>query len=123
MTASEEGLTKTYNRFHSPNERSAPVTKLRALQVELDKAVADAYGWSDLQLAHGFHDGKQGQRFTISPAARKEVLDRLLELNHQRYAEEAAKGLHEKTATRNKSDAAARKSKKASKGSPLLEGV
>ena len=35
-------------------------------------------------------------RFTISEAARREVLGRLLELNHQRYAEEVAAGLHEK---------------------------
>jgi hypothetical protein len=62
----------------------------------MDEAVARAYGWTDLDLGHDFHETKQGLRFTISPAARQEVLDRLLELNHQRYAEEVAEGLHEK---------------------------
>ena len=61
----------------------------------MDHAVAAAYGWSDLALDHGFHETAQGVRFTISEAARREVLGRLLELNHQRYAEEVAAGLHE----------------------------
>ena len=33
-------------------------------------------------------------RYTIHPDARKEILKRLLQLNHQLYAEEEAKGLH-----------------------------
>ena len=58
--------------------------------------MAAAYGWSDLDLGHGFHETKQGLRFTISEPARREVLARLLKLNHERYAEEVAQGLHEK---------------------------
>jgi hypothetical protein len=69
--------------------------------------VRDAYGWSDLDLDHGFHDTPQGLRFTLGPTARTEVLDRLLELNHQRYAEEFAAGLHDKKKS-------GRRSKKAS---------
>ncbi len=34
------------------------------------------------------HDTKQGVRFTVSEAARCELLDRLLALNHQRHWEE-----------------------------------
>lgn len=94
--ALNEGLTKIYNRFHDPAESSHEITELRHLHVEMDKAVSLAYGWQDLDLGHGFHETKQGIRFTISEAARREVLDRLLELNHQRYAEEVAAGLHEK---------------------------
>ena len=55
-----------------------------------------AYGWTDLELDHGFHDTKQGVRFTISEPARREVLQRLLKLNHARYAEEVQQGLHAK---------------------------
>jgi hypothetical protein len=62
----------------------------------MDAAVAAAYGWHDLDLCHGFHATKQGTRYTISEAARREVLDRLLVLNHERYAEEVAAGLHDK---------------------------
>ncbi len=38
----------------------------------------------------------QGLRFTISEEARREVLARLLALNHQRYEEEVKAGLHAK---------------------------
>ena len=47
-------------------------------------------------LSHGFHETKQGVRYTISEPARREVLSRLLKLNHERYAEEVKQGLHEK---------------------------
>jgi hypothetical protein len=93
MLARQEGLTKTYNRFHNPNEHAADIVQLRALHKEMDESVAHAYGWDDLALEHGFHETKQGLRYTISEAARREVLDRLLALNHQRHAEEVAAGL------------------------------
>ena len=96
MRASQEGLTKTYNRIHDPDEASADIQKLRDLHVEMDKAVAAAYGWTDLDLGHGFHETKQGLRFTISEVARREVLTRLLRLNHERYEEEVRQGLHDK---------------------------
>lgn len=95
MLAREEGLTATYNRFHDPDETSADIANLRALHVEMDNAVAAAYGWTDLDLGHGFHDTRQGTRYTLHPAARREVLDRLLELNHARHAEEARLGMHQ----------------------------
>lgn len=70
--------------------------ELRRLHVELDNAVRDAYGWTDLNLDHGFVEVEtlpenDRVRYTINPAARKEVLKRLLALNHQRAKEEAAK--------------------------------
>jgi hypothetical protein len=92
----QEGLTKTYNRFHNPNETAPDIQQLRSLHIEMDQAVAIAYGWQDLELEHGFHKTKQGDRFTISENARREVLDRLLQLNHDRYAEEVKQGLHDK---------------------------
>lgn len=95
MTARQSGLTKTYNRFHDAAELADDIVTLRALQVEMDRAVAGAYGWSDLALRHGFHETKQGVRYTISEAARRTVLDRLLALNHERYAEEVRAGLHD----------------------------
>jgi predicted ATPase len=96
MLARQEGLTKTYNRFHNSEEVCADIQKLRQLHVEMDRAVAAAYGWTDLDLGHGFHQTKQGLRYTISEPARREVLARLLKLNHERYAEEVRQGLHEK---------------------------
>ncbi len=96
MFERQEGLTKTYNRFHDDQEMTGDIVRLRDLHREMDEAVAHAYGWGDLALEHGFHETKQGIRYTISEAARREVLDRLLQLNHERYAEEVALGLHEK---------------------------
>lgn len=92
------GYTEIYNRFHDPDKKSADIERLRALHVDMDQAVAAAYGWSDVDLGHDFHETKQGVRFTISESARRTVLDRLLALNHQRYEEEVRTGLHEKNA-------------------------
>ena len=64
------------------------------MHVEMDIQVAAAYGWDDLALEHGYHETAQGLRFTISEAARREVLTRLLKLNHERFAEECRQGLH-----------------------------
>jgi len=96
MSTANIGLTQTYNRFHDPGEQAADIARLRELHVEMDNAVAAAYGWSDLDLGHGFHETAQGIRYTIHEATRRQVLSRLLELNHARYAEEVAAGLHEK---------------------------
>jgi hypothetical protein len=85
-----------------PDESAEDIERLRELHVEMDRAVADACGWDDLDLGHGFHETKQGLRFTISEEARREVLDRLLLLNHERYAEEVAQGLHDKKAKKGK---------------------
>jgi hypothetical protein len=94
MVERQEGLTGIYNRFHDPEETSADIRKFRELHVEMDNAVAAAYDWTDLDLGHGVHETKQGIRYTISAAARREVLARLLKLNHERYAEEVKQGLH-----------------------------
>jgi hypothetical protein len=96
MLTRQEGLTKTYNRFHNPDETNPDIEQLSTLHIEMDNAVAAAYSWEDIELDHDFHETKQGIRFTICEKARREILDRLLQLNHQRYAEEVAKGLHDK---------------------------
>jgi hypothetical protein len=98
MLTRQEGLTKTYNRFHAPQEQAPDIVNLRQLHKEMDEAVARAYGWDDLKLEHGFHETKQGLRYAISEAARREVMDRLLLLNHQRHEEEVRAGLFEKGA-------------------------
>jgi hypothetical protein len=107
------GLTDIYNLFHTRDLTPAEVARvskkplpeaeagyqgileLRRLHRELDLAIRDAYGWTDLDLGHDFIEVEtlpenDRVRYTISPAARKEVLKRLLALNHQRAAAEAA---------------------------------
>ncbi len=82
------GLTDAYNMFHNPENTTSEIQKWRDLRTQLDQTVAAAYGWSDLDLGHGFHETKQGVRHTIGEAARREVLKRLLKLNHERHEEE-----------------------------------
>lgn len=99
MRVDRIGLTKLYNRFHTDTECDLRIEGLRTLQREMDTAIANAYGWDDLDLEHGFHEvpylpENDRVRFTISETARVEVLRRLSELNRQRYEEEVAQGLH-----------------------------
>ena len=98
-----EGLTATYNRVHNAKEEASDIADLRRLHVELDHAVAAAYGWDDLDLDHDFWETRQGTRFTVGPDARVELLDRLLELNHTRYEEEMRMGIHAKRAQKKRS--------------------
>lgn len=92
----QEGLTKIYSRFHDPSEVSDDLNNLRELHLKMDHAVVKAYGWNDLELDHGFHETKQGLRFTLSRANSNSVLDRLLSLNHERYENEERAGVHDK---------------------------
>lgn len=77
------------------------IVKLRQLHVEMDNAVLEAYGWQDVQLRHDFYEvdylpENDRVRYTIHPEARKEILKRLLELNHKIHEEEVAAGLWDK---------------------------
>ncbi|MGH7746840.1 MAG: type IIL restriction-modification enzyme MmeI, partial [Candidatus Dormibacteria bacterium] len=89
MLRRDLGLTKLYNLVNDrdvADTEDADVERMREIHVELDRAVMDAYGWSDVPLEHGFHTYRQMRRWTVSPTARVEILDRLLEENHRRAA-------------------------------------
>lgn len=88
MQRSQHGLTRTYNALRDPACVDPTILELRALHVELDRAVLAAYGWSDLPVP----------AFTTprSPAERRDlatfedaILDRLFALNTARAADEA----------------------------------
>ncbi len=70
------------------------VSVLRQLHDELDAAVLDAYGWSDLlpllRIAHGNDAATEGQsREDAKRAFDEAILERLVALNAERAAEEA----------------------------------
>ncbi|EJF10768.1 DNA methyltransferase [Pontibacter sp. BAB1700] len=93
------------------NEAVAGIEKLRQLHVQMDEAVLEAYGWQDIQLRHDFYEleylpENDRIRYTIHPDARKEVLKRLLELNHQIHEEEVKAGLWDKKGSSKKKAAA-----------------
>jgi hypothetical protein len=98
MFRCKEGLTKTYNRFHDPEERDSEIERLRALHLLLDRAVVASYGWTDIQprceflLDYEFQETeengprrrKKPWRYRWPDEIRDEVLARLLELNRVR---------------------------------------
>jgi hypothetical protein len=119
------GLTALYNVVHSESHADTDITRIRGIHVEIDESVREAYAldeereqqireyeqkiasaplpaWREIDLAHGFHETPQGTRFTISPEARIEVLDKLLALNHYRHQQELERGLHAKKKPRPK---------------------
>jgi hypothetical protein len=77
------------------NEAVDGILELRRLHKEMDETVLKAYGWTDIDLAHDFYEVEylpenDRIRYTISPAARREILKRLLQLNHEIHAKEMA---------------------------------
>lgn len=100
MLARQAGLTATYNLVNVPTCKDGGIVELRRIHKAIDEAVCRAYGWADLigRLDHGHHPVGREIRYTVGPAVQREFVDRLLELNHERYAEEVAKGLHDKGA-------------------------
>jgi hypothetical protein len=93
-------LDKTLGTI-SFKEAVGGIIKLRQLHVEMDQEVLEAYGWSDIHLRHDFYEvdylpENDRVRYTIHPDARREVLKRLLELNHKIHEEEVAAGLWDK---------------------------
>ena len=101
MIARNEGLTKTYNRFHDPSERAPDIQRLRELHHAMDVAMLRAYGWDDLadRAAPEFlteasePDHRYEGRLFWPAAFRDEVLARLLDLNRARAEEERRLGL------------------------------
>jgi len=87
------GLTNLYNLVNDPSVVSdSDISRLRDIHIQIDNAMLRAYGWQDIELAHGFYIYRQAERFSLPPAVRREVLDRLLRLNHQR-ADDSLQGV------------------------------
>ena len=94
-----EGLTKTYNRFHDPDDRDPEILELRALHAEMDRAVLDAYRWTGIPTDCEFlpeHEAdevasrpQKRYRYRWPNRVRDEVLARLLKLNAHRAEEES----------------------------------
>ena len=93
MITKDFGLTKLYGEMHLRETSTPENDRMKELHREIDRNIARSYGWDDLDLGHGFHEvsylpKNSGSRFTISEAARTEVLRRLSELNKQCHDEE-----------------------------------
>ena len=104
MVRNDEGMTKTYNRFHDPYADSTDIDELRRLHAAMDRAVLDAYGWTDIPTdceflldyeidEEAWGNKKRPYRYRWPDEVRDEVLARLLELNAERAKEEERAGL------------------------------
>ena len=116
MVRNNEGLTKTYNRFRDPEETSPDILQLRDLHAAMDRAVLDAYTWTDIPTACEFllvyeededdaasaatspassgkgREKRKPYRYRWPDAVRDEVLAKLLALNAKRAEEERLSG-------------------------------
>ena len=103
MVQNNEGLTKTYNRFHDPDERSPQIVQLRELHATMDRAVLHAYGWHGIAteceflLDYEIDEEESGRnkkpwRYRWPNDVRDEVLARLLALNTERALEDRLAG-------------------------------
>ena len=99
MARNMEGMTKTYNRFHDPDERSPDILRLRELREKMDRAVLDAYGWTDVPTdcqflldfeidEEEYKRKKKPWRYLWPDEVRDDVLARLLALNGERAQSE-----------------------------------
>lgn len=120
MIRDNEGLTKTYNRFHDRDHDSTEpnreivdsIQKLRELHAAMDRAVLEAYGWYDLaqtatcEFLLDYEDEdeddeptgrartrKKPWRYRWPDEFRDDVLARLLDLNKQRAEQERLTGI------------------------------
>lgn len=103
MKYNDQGLTKTYNRFHDPIEDDPGILKLRELHAAMDREVLGAYGWADIRPDCEFisehpadeeelANGMQDVRYRWPDPVRNEVLGRLLDLNAERAAKQRRRG-------------------------------
>lgn len=135
MLENNEGLTKTYNRFHDPNETSPNILRLRELHAVMDRTVLEAYGWYDIaeQARCEFlldyedeEDNEDGRtrrrkkpwRYRWPDEIRDEVLARLLDLNAERAKEERL--AESANASHKKNSGARKRNSKISEGQKRL---
>ena len=97
MVDNDEGMTKTYNRFHAAEEGDPRIAALREHHAAMDRAVLGAYGWEDIPtdceflLEYEIDEETWGRkkkpwRYRWPNSVHDEVLSRLLDLNANRAA-------------------------------------
>ncbi|WP_318670660.1 type IIL restriction-modification enzyme MmeI [Nostoc flagelliforme] len=140
MVRNNQGLTDTYNRFHDPEECDADILKLRSLHAAMDKAVLEAYGWTDIPTDCTFlldYDDEDEEEETSNGRQRKkpwryrwteevhdEVLARLLDLNQERSQAEILGGkAAQKKPKAKASKKKASKARKIKEDAPIIPGL
>ena len=95
MVMNSKGMTKFYNDFHDPGCDNEAILACRELQIKINDAVISAYKFNEIDLDIDFHEvgylppGKS-TRFTMSDAARGQILAKLALLNKARHEAEVS---------------------------------
>lgn len=91
------GLTDVMNSVHSRDSNDARIAELKTLFETIDRHVAAAYGWTDIDVGYEFCELRSTsgdvaqQRFSVSDDVREEMLRRLVALNKSKHEEELDK--------------------------------
>ncbi len=91
MKSTNQGLTQTYNKLKDPGCDDPEIVSLRALHVDLDRAVLEAYGWSSIGVPP-YTTPETDDESARLEAFEDEVLDKLFALNAERAALESVSG-------------------------------
>ncbi len=128
MIRRDEGLTRTYNRFHDPDDLLPEIRILRDLHAKIDRAAMEAYGWHDLVKiakcdfildyeddnheaeSSSKHSRKKPWRYRWPDDFRDDIIARLIGLNRS-YADDAAHSAPARPA--------ANRGRKSSEGAPV----
>jgi hypothetical protein len=94
MVDADQGLTKTYNALKDPACTEARILDLRRLHEAMDRAVLDAYAWSDIAVPP-YCPVSDGDTAAVH-AFEDEIIDRLYVLNAERARDEERLGLANK---------------------------
>jgi len=137
MVRNNQGLTDTYNRFHNPDERNPDIVKLRQLHEQMDRAVLDAVGWTDIptdcEFILDYEEEEEGEesnkrqnkkpwRYRWPKEIHDEVLARLLDLNLKRHQEEILGGKAAEGKAKGGKKTASKSRKKVSDKPPSIPG-
>jgi hypothetical protein len=91
MQSTNQGLTTTYNLLKDPDVDDPAIVALRALHLELDRAVLAAYGWADIPVP-AYTDPVTDADWKAREAFEDELIDRLFALNATRATAERLLG-------------------------------
>ncbi|MDQ3264468.1 MAG: N-6 DNA methylase [Myxococcota bacterium] len=91
MRERQVGLTQTYNQLKASGPGDADVVALRSLHLDLDRAVLEGYGWSDIEIP-AFTEPATPSEESALELFEDEILDRLQTLNAERAAKQTLLG-------------------------------